>query len=353
MAPEWKQVGRGERVLFRDSVAVATVTTIFREDAKNLYEWSAAGRNRQRSTLRAAQLDAEALCLIQRDIQAEYENIDGTVWKVTSSTRTRSLWRGDVLLAFIGARAIEEYTYWWCLPDGVIKDGGNRLDIALTAVNKALGRKGIKSKETIRRIREDYRKRPYVIEKRKEEGKEYRSRPESIEKTKKWREGNAERIYMNNVKLKFGVDSSTYEKIAYEQDSRCAICNTDKDRSGRRLHVDHDHKTNAVRGFLCGSCNSGLGLFLDSPDLLRKAIAYLGKPTTARLGLKDEIASVYKTAVEAMSSNRFIAATKQPPSAERDALIAQIVRQHPPFEFCQDGYDCAVCDHLRPQRRAS
>lgn len=39
--------------------------------------------------------------------------------------------------------------------------------------------------------------------------------------------------------------------------------------------IDHDHKTNLVRGLLCKLCNSGLGFFRDKPDFLKRAIFYL------------------------------------------------------------------------------
>ena len=51
----------------------------------------------------------------------------------------------------------------------------------------------------------------------------------------------------------------------------CQICGTDK-----KIFIDHDHKTNAVRGMLCQDCNMGLGQFRDSIDRLRNAIKYLG-----------------------------------------------------------------------------
>jgi dihydroorotase-like cyclic amidohydrolase len=43
----------------------------------------------------------------------------------------------------------------------------------------------------------------------------------------------------------------------------------------RALAVDHDHKTGKVRALLCRNCNTGLGNFQDSPELLKTAIQYL------------------------------------------------------------------------------
>lgn len=50
----------------------------------------------------------------------------------------------------------------------------------------------------------------------------------------------------------------------------CAICHSDSD-----LEVDHDHKTEQIRGLLCSSCNLGLGKFYDNEVLLRRAADYL------------------------------------------------------------------------------
>lgn len=54
--------------------------------------------------------------------------------------------------------------------------------------------------------------------------------------------------------------------------SLCEICGIKSDRA---LHYDHNHTTGRFRGWLCGTCNKGLGLFRDSPDTLRRAVAYL------------------------------------------------------------------------------
>ena len=41
------------------------------------------------------------------------------------------------------------------------------------------------------------------------------------------------------------------------------------------LVIDHNHKTGKARGWLCDSCNTGLGRFKDDITTMEKAIAYL------------------------------------------------------------------------------
>jgi hypothetical protein len=78
---------------------------------------------------------------------------------------------------------------------------------------------------------------------------------------------------------KFGEDRELYDRLLKEQEGKCAICGCEPKRIGRRrklmLCIDHDHKTGRVRSLLCHACNSALGLFRDSSELLRKAADYL------------------------------------------------------------------------------
>lgn len=65
-----------------------------------------------------------------------------------------------------------------------------------------------------------------------------------------------------------------YEVILSKQSGVCAICGG-VCQSGKRLAVDHCHKTDKVRGLLCAKCNLGIGLFDDEPTRIQAAITYL------------------------------------------------------------------------------
>lgn len=73
---------------------------------------------------------------------------------------------------------------------------------------------------------------------------------------------------------KYRLTKAQYDALVETQGNRCAVCG-DPPARGKRLHVDHDHTTNAVRGLLCSRCNQGIGFFRDAPDLLKRAATYL------------------------------------------------------------------------------
>lgn len=47
------------------------------------------------------------------------------------------------------------------------------------------------------------------------------------------------------------------------------------------IQLDHNHATGSLRGFLCRTCNVGLGMFRDDPALLQRAAEYLLERTEA------------------------------------------------------------------------
>lgn len=94
-----------------------------------------------------------------------------------------------------------------------------------------------------------------------------------------YREANREqrRELMRTWNLRiYGLTPDQYLDMYDAQGGTCKICDAPGESfGGRRLHVDHDHESGRVRGLLCGLCNSALGKFKDSPDLLRRAASYL------------------------------------------------------------------------------
>lgn len=92
-----------------------------------------------------------------------------------------------------------------------------------------------------------------------------------------WRKKNPERIMSSRLKSMYGLSLADYRNILASQGGGCAICGTSVCDKWSRLSVDHHHASKTIRGLLCDSCNLLLGKAKDSPDLLRKAAAYLEK----------------------------------------------------------------------------
>jgi hypothetical protein len=108
-------------------------------------------------------------------------------------------------------------------------------------------------------------------------------RPCGKDKQKAWREANREKATRLATdchrRKKFGIEPAEYDRMLEAQGGVCAICQgiCGITRTGgrRALALDHNHATGAVRGILCSACNTALGMFGDSPDVLTRAIAYL------------------------------------------------------------------------------
>ena len=85
-----------------------------------------------------------------------------------------------------------------------------------------------------------------------------------------------ERNRWRKLLIRHGITKDQYEQLFRSQDGKCAICRTELNK---KLAVDHDHKTNMIRGLLCHKCNMALGILEDRVDAM---IEYLNKPTTIK-----------------------------------------------------------------------
>ena len=88
------------------------------------------------------------------------------------------------------------------------------------------------------------------------------------------------------LRKRYGITLAEYNHLLSTQDGRCGICRK-KPQKNRRLTVDHDHRTDKVRGLLCDSCNIGLEKFNDSTLDLYGAIRYLDNHEMISDPLKD------------------------------------------------------------------
>jgi len=79
-----------------------------------------------------------------------------------------------------------------------------------------------------------------------------------------------------HLRKSYGLTVEQYEAMRAAQLFSCKICGEPEWAQPKgKLHVDHCHATNKVRGLLCDACNRGIGVFKDSPALLVAAANYL------------------------------------------------------------------------------
>ena len=73
-----------------------------------------------------------------------------------------------------------------------------------------------------------------------------------------------------HLRRRYGITEAEYDALVAAQGGVCAVC-----QERPPGHVDHDHRTGAVRGVLCSGCNQGLGNFRDSADAMRRGADYI------------------------------------------------------------------------------
>jgi hypothetical protein len=120
--------------------------------------------------------------------------------------------------------------------------------------------------------------------------------PEGMEsiRVKAWKAFYAQAITL------YGVTPSDNRLMYVAQKGRCWICreakgvhpDDPKARGARRLGIDHNHTTGAVRGLLCtggpNTCNRIIGWLKDNPKAFQRAADYLVMPPARVLGAVRE-----------------------------------------------------------------
>lgn len=102
-------------------------------------------------------------------------------------------------------------------------------------------------------------------------------------RTKAYAQARPEMIRKMRLKHTYGMTIDQYDCLRKLQNYSCALCGSHESKNLKaKLYVDHDHVTSKVRGLLCHLCNSALGKFKDSIDVLEKAITYLKEHNASR-----------------------------------------------------------------------
>jgi Recombination endonuclease VII len=114
--------------------------------------------------------------------------------------------------------------------------------------------------------RRNYQKRvadPKYREQQREYLKQYRSVP-----------GRKEHFKELYRAKKYGISVEDQRAMWARQGGRCAVC-PEILKNDKHTHLDHDHKTKKVRGFLCSKCNQAIGFVRDNPVIADRIATYL------------------------------------------------------------------------------
>ena len=138
-----------------------------------------------------------------------------------------------------------------------------------------------KKKRNERQKKRYHAESPEKREERRQRTNAWRHKnPEKMKRVRKsYRERQREHLQKvsrrNHLKRKFKMTVDQFMALLDKQGGRCAICLTKNPAPLKVFTVDHDHKTDEVRGLLCFHCNAGIGHLKDDPRLLRAAVRYL------------------------------------------------------------------------------
>lgn|SRR5581483_1498182 len=94
------------------------------------------------------------------------------------------------------------------------------------------------------------------------------------QKERRAKSGHREKYRAWCLQSKYGLTIEKFNDLLASQGG-CAICHSQTPRWNKDWHVDHDHRTGAVRGILCSRCNVLIGFAGENAENLEGAAEYL------------------------------------------------------------------------------
>ena len=120
-----------------------------------------------------------------------------------------------------------------------------------------------------------YRNKEHIAKRSAQWAKDNPKKQKVYAKRHQAKDTTKEANWKRSIWSKFKLTPEDYTAILNSQSGVCYICRKTPEENGKRLAVDHCHATGDIRGILCDTCNTGLGMFKDNITLLRKAQEYL------------------------------------------------------------------------------
>lgn len=135
------------------------------------------------------------------------------------------------------------------------------------------------------------------------------------------------------IKATYGISSEEYQALYEWQGGRCYIC---RRKSTRRLAVDHDHVTGAVRGLLCPDptrgCNHAILGNIADLDMAKRIVDYLENPPFARLRAGEPGVNAGKPTKRQIEQRNYAAALDRffPGASAAQQVAAPVPPPEPP-----------------------
>jgi len=124
--------------------------------------------------------------------------------------------------------------------------------------------------ETCKKCRKEYRLKNSDKIKESKKIYYYKNRDKLLKISKTYRNSNKGKVKEYQLKYKYNIDKIQYDFLMKKANYKCEICGSIK-----KLHIDHNHRTDKIRGILCSKCNISIGLVDENLIILSNMLQYL------------------------------------------------------------------------------